>query len=225
MKSKSDSYLNDNSHSKTTSITYFFKKIILRTESRSRSDEVEKRKNIKPSFVAFFYYYLFLHKRIPSQSQYTKFYLDLNINWVNQEFDTNSITYLLGRIARFYPSMLRDYHFYHLLKESEFFEEVRYSLEEDIFSKNDILVKRNGEWYGLQMRTLTNNSTYFYNKKENRNFKQSYVKSIDFPIHLSNEATPIQTKGEELLLYNMSHVRKAISLIDTYNQEKTTISS
>lgn len=183
----------------------------LKVTGLPKSDFIENQVSLPP-FAAYFYYYLYSHKQIPTQEEfihsYIKFYYPELLKIVPREEMKN----LRARLSRFYPSIIRDLHFYHLLKESNQFQAVLFNLKMDLEGKVDVFVKQNGRWYGLQLRTLTARSNYYYEKKKYRNPIETKAVLLDTPIDLSN-AKNVKTKGESLKLYTTKHIQDVINVI------------
>lgn len=194
------------------SLEEFFKNMNLNVVGRDRSPYVEDKLN-PPSMVCYFYYYLYLYKRIPNQEEYINFYYLLNSEWVKNHVGKQYNSAFQGRLSRFYPSMLRDIHFYHLLKESKLFKRVLFVLEYDLDAKVDIFIESSSQWYGIQLRTNTRNSHKYYKKKNNRNMISVKATLIDIPINL-NSAKYLSTKGNDIKLYSNIHIRKILNKIN-----------
>lgn len=190
-----------------------FMTMTLDVRNKKKDQYIENQLHIAPSMVGTFYYYLLTQKRIPSQYHYIKFYCYVHKDWVLREVGKEHYEGFIGRLSRFYPSMLRDIHFYHVLKESKKFERVLFTLKHDLEAKVDCFLRRNGKWYGIQMRTRTRRSDSFYKKKDKRS--PIYVKAqlIDLPIDLTT-AKSIQTKKDDIKLYDERHIRQVISCIN-----------
>lgn len=195
----------DTMNLKVEDIEDCYNKMLLDVMRKERNDYIEKKLKIEPSFVGFFYYYIKVYKKIPSQLQFIKFYYLTNLKWIKKNISSKNLDQaFFGRLSRFYPSMLRDVHFYHVLRETGDYEDVVYNLKSDLEAKIDIFVKKNGKWYGLQLRTLTRRSNEFYQKKKFRNPIESKAILIDLPIDL-NTAHSISTRKDSVKLYNTYH--------------------
>jgi hypothetical protein len=179
-----------------------------------RSDYIEDMIN-PPSMVCYFYYYLYIHKRIPNQKEYFDFYYLTNSKWIEENIGLEYDIAFKGRLSRFFPSMIRDFHFYHLLKESERFKKVLYVLKYDLDSKVDIFLKSDLQWYGIQLRTNTSRSARYFQKKPRRNMVNMKTKLIDIPLNLKT-ARSIITKGNDLKLYGKDHIHKILNEIIRY---------
>lgn len=192
----------------------FFENINLDVVGKPRNSYVEDKLN-PPSMVCYFYYFIYLHKRIPSQQEYINFYYSVNSKWINTNIGKEYNGAFKGRLCRFYPSMLRDIHFYHLLKESNLFDKVLFVLKYDLDAKVDIFIKNKIQWYGIQLRTNTRNSHKYYQKKYTRNMIKVKAELIDIPINL-NSAKSLSTKGNDIKLYSKLHINtilREISII------------
>jgi len=118
---------------------------------------------------------------------------------------------------------LRDIHFYHVLKESEKFDNVLYNLRYDLFGKVDIFVQQHGVAYGLQLRTKTANSNKYYIKKPNRHAIPAKSVLLDLPIDLS-QAKSIKTKKNWLKVYDVRKVHEVLSLIQQHQEKVMSVS-
>jgi hypothetical protein len=167
---------------------------------------IEDKLHIEPSMVAFFYYFIAHHKKIPTQNEYIRFYVQCNMKWIAEKVTKHHFKGLVYRLQKFYPSMCRDIHFYHLLKEMKEFKHVLFSIKFDLESKIDCLIQnKSNKWYGVQLRTKTPNSNHYYNKKKHRDPLLTNIRLIDVPIYL-NRSRSVQVKNNTLSLYDETHV-------------------
>lgn len=198
-------------------IEKFYQSMKLDVMGKVKDDYIENKLHIAPSMVGYFYYFLHVYRRIPTQAEYIKFYCVANKSWVLKNVsEKGKMEAFIGRLSRFYPSMLRDIHFYHVLKESEEFEKVLFTLKYDLESKVDIFVKKKSRWFGIQLRTMTRRSNEFYEKKKNRNAVPTSATLIDMPIDLS-KAKSIHTKKDAIKLYSNYHVEQLLQNIHNQN--------
>jgi hypothetical protein len=202
---------------KIKTLEQFFGGIYLDVTGKPKCDFVEDKLN-PPSFVCYFYYFIFLFKRVPTQQEYIGFYYSVNSFWIGKNVGSKYDEAFKGRLDRFYPSMLRDIHFYHLLKESQLFQMVLYVLEYDLDSKIDVFVKKEEQWYGIQLRTNTYRSQKYFNKKPNRNMVRLNAKLIDVPINLGS-ANSIPTRGDDFKIYSKVHIDRIINEITYFNRK------
>ena len=197
-------------------IEQFYQSMNLDVMRKKKDDYIEKKLHIAPSMVGYFYYFIQIYGRIPTQIEYIKFYYLANKQWVMKHIHPgNYHQAFFGRLSRFYPSMLRDIHFYHVLKESGDFEHVLFALKYDLEAKIDIFVKKEKRWYGVQLRTKTRRSNEFYEKKKDRNPLDTKAVLVDLPIDLST-AKSLQTKKDSVKLYDRTHVDQLLKEIHTY---------
>lgn len=204
----------------TQKIETKYKNMILDVTKKEKDKFIEEGLKISPSMVGCFYYFIDLYKKIPTQREFIKFYYSINSNWIREKVGKTKHYAFLGRLSRFYPSMLRDFHFYHFLKESGKFEKVLFTLKYDFEGKVDVFVKKNKEWFGVQLRTNTKRSTYFYHKKPKRNAIELKIKKIDLPIELST-AKSINTKKDSLKLYGHKELKTLLNEIEKVKNKKT----
>lgn len=194
-------------------IESFYQASLLDVVGKKKDEHIERKLWIEPSMVGYFYYFLDCYQRIPTQMEYIKFYYLANKKWITKNIGTGDYHQaFFGRLSRFYPSMLRDIHFYHVLKESGQFDKVLFSLKHDLEAKIDIFVKREGQWYGIQLRTKTKRSNEFYEKKKNRNPIHTEAILIDLPIDL-NTAKSLNTRKDSIKLYDTYHVNQVMDEI------------
>lgn len=194
-------------------IEAFYQSSLLDVVGKEKDDYIENKLRIEPSMVGYFYYFLDCYQRIPTQMEFIKFYYLANKNWIAKNIGKgNYHKAFFGRLSRFYPSMLRDIHFYHVLKESKEFDKVLFSLKHDLEAKIDIFVKKNHQWYGIQLRTRTRRSNEFYEKKKNRNPIHTEAILIDLPIDLST-AKSLNTRKDSIKLYDTYHVNQVLQEI------------
>ncbi|QST02056.1 hypothetical protein IMZ31_21640 (plasmid) [Pontibacillus sp. ALD_SL1] len=198
------------------SIEDYYRTCCLSVTKKAKDDYIENRLHIEPSMVGTFYYYMFMKKKIPNQVEYIVFYFAIHNEWVKHHVGKEYHEAFVGRLSRFYPSMLRDVHFYHVLKESDAFQKTLFVLKYDIEAKVDCFVKRKGSWYGIQLRTKTKRSNEFYEKKKFRNAMNVKAKLIDLPIDLK-KARSLPTKKDSIKLYGREHVLLLTDIIGEEN--------
>lgn len=142
----------------------------------SKSDYVENY-NFEPNyFVTSFYKFIDLKGRIPSQSEFAKYYIDSNLDFLKKGFlettldSKKLLTNLVYRLFRSYPSFIRDYHFYLYLKEySEM--SVYYDVNLDVFKGIDLLLDSK---YAIHLFIDTPRANEYRLKKTSRHFEDSY---------------------------------------------------
>lgn len=185
----------------------------LNMSNRTREQAIEKRNDF-PSFVAMFYYYIFYYKKIPTQQQYIAFYKFVNRDWVTQHVPKELDVAFEARLSRTYPSLVRDIHFYHVLKESKMFEGVLFTVKLDVHYKIDVLIQVNQKKFGLQLHTKTKNAYKYFAEKEKRTNAIPNVQLVDVPIDL-NTAKNIKTKTDTLKLYTYQHAENIFKQVSS----------
>lgn len=114
---------------------------------------------------------------------------------------------LIARILRTYPSVVRDLHFYLMAVESQLFEAVWYSFEDDFRNGIDIKVKHNHKWYNIALMQRTRRSIFFRNKKKYRhNGKNVDVINVELDHRKSNRCGDYN-------LYTLEHVKEVYRII------------
>lgn len=120
-------------------------------------------------FVYWFYDYILEHGKIPSQSEYRNHYLD-NVKWKNVIYNRENRPfrkiYWETRLERNYMSIVRDCHLYLMVYESKKFDNVFYSIKQDIEDKLDLVVEKNKIKLGLKLFTDTENAERELKRKE-----------------------------------------------------------
>lgn len=150
-------------------------------------DGVEKAQFPPINFV--FYKFVFENDSIPSPQKVLDLYFELysdKIKIFDQSAEMNGEKYnlnaLKARILRTYPSLLRDFHFYLMLKECHSFDKVTYSCAEDI-KGTDITIVHKNKKYIVSLFTDTKRSWSF--KRIKNIFRHRYGQNeIKVPIVL-----------------------------------------
>lgn len=131
-----------------------------------------------PPIALTFYSFVYEYDTVPSPEALIELYLSqecfrivsdecYELNYGGTKI-TVSKEGLIARILRTYPSIVRDLHFYLMAVESQLFEAVWYSFEEDYRKGIDIKVKHNHKWYNIALMQNTRRSIFFRNKKKHR---------------------------------------------------------
>lgn len=199
-------------------IETLFQNIALHTTNLPKEDWVENQLRNFPSMVLMFYAFVYAYRKLPDQYEFLDYYYRMNAQWVLKTIPDPMQAAFVGRLSRFYPSMLRDFHFYHLCKEDIRFDNVEYSLYLDLDVKYDLLITHEKKKYGIMLRTLTKNAT-FYLQEEKMHKKRQVVDAmpIDMPISLST-AKNVQTRHETLKLYHQGHIDELIEKMQINNE-------
>lgn len=126
-----------------------------------------------PPFIVAFYYFIFTKNRIPTQEEMFEVYYFIN----SFSFDAESFIYkgcvitkngLKARILRTFPSLIRDFHFYLILKESGLFSEVFYSLQNDYYKGLDLQVIYKSKVFFVSIYLDSIRGTHYKKKKYSR---------------------------------------------------------
>ena len=170
-----------------------------------------------PPLVTVFYNYVFLNNALPTEAELMASYLEAC-------FDRYSATQLLpkkdympaersvplplseagvrARMLRAYPSLIRDFHFFLLCRESRLFEEVKYSVKTDYFRGYDLVVKYGGRYFFVKLYVATQRGEYYKNAKQGRRVYGNQANIIELTIDLNKK----QKKGH-FCLYDQDDVR------------------
>lgn len=144
----------------------------LYSEYRDYKDENGVEKAQFPPINFVFYKYVFENDSIPSPQNVIDLYFELyedNIKVIDGNAEMNGVIYnlnaLKARILRTYPSLLRDFHFYLMLKECNCFDKVIYSCADDIKGTDITIVYKNKK-YVISLFTDTKRSWSFKRIKD-----------------------------------------------------------
>ena len=184
---------------------------------RRANDAFVEDKTSPPLMVSYFMYYLYCYQSMPTQRQFAEFYRGLNEVWVKTNLTIDQLDAFDGRLARFYASIMREFHFYHLVKEADCFENVCYSLKLDIEEKTDVWVEKDGNAYGIQLRVGTRNAKKYADKKSGRGFTGTEATLIDFPINL-DDAKKVRTQKDVFLFYGDTYIVRLLATIEALVQ-------
>jgi hypothetical protein len=182
-------------------------------EGKKKEEVVENLK--MPPMTLSFYSYLYDTGKIPTDLSLVEEYLNgsafsyipdgkVEVDYMGVR-TVVSLEGLCGRILRTYPSIVRDLHFYLLLKETEIFEAVRYSVKADFEDGVDIKVKFNGKWYNVGLRLTSRRSWEFWKKKKQRH------NPIEI-IHITLDDCPSRRVGD-YDLFSDHHIHKLLKHI------------
>lgn len=172
---------------------------------------VEKAKLPPMNFV--FYKFIFENDSIPSPQNildlYFEFYSD-RIEVIYESAKIDGISYnlnaLKARVLRTYPSLLRDFHFYLMLKECGYFHKVTYSCADDI-NGIDITIFHNNKKYIVSLFTDTKRSWSF--KRIKNIFRHKYGQNeLKVPLVLDESF-----KCGDFMLYKQSDVEQIINSV------------
>lgn len=202
----------------TKDIEGFCQSVVLEVRQGMNDYRIENEKK-PPLMATHFFYYLYMYQQMPTPKAFAEFYFALNQKWVKENIDKAQKEGLEARIARFYASIVREFHFYHLVKESNMFDKVSYTLKMDIENKIDVLVEKEGLEYGLQLRVGTNNSTRYAAMKSKRGFAACHAHLIDFPIDLGF-CKNVDTQGDTFKFYDDRYLAKLATMATPKCEQK-----
>lgn len=182
------------------------------SEGALRDKEVENAKF--PPFVQVFYFKFFQQLILPSEDQLIyEYYKWLGINskaeWFEWEHQTFSRKGLEARIKRTYPSLLRDIHFLFLLKESEIFEDVNYSMKKDYYNGLDLSLKYRGKLYHASVFIDTMRGSHYKNRKR---YRHDYQDVCEVELAVAFDSL---TLVGNIYLLNRDHIALLKDLIET----------
>ena len=159
-----------------------------------------------PNMMYTLWGFICAHRRFSSQSEYMLYFLSIHSNALIS-LDENAVK---ARVMRAYPSLIREIHFYALVKESGFFENVSYSAFSDIEEDTDISVECGGHNYGISCYVQTERSLEYRRRKRSRP-RNPKANSIELPLDLSSG-----TKVNGWIFYNRNHVGVLLDYIIDY---------
>lgn len=170
-----------------------------------------------PPLITVFYNCVFLKNELPTESE-------LIVSYLETYFDRCSESELLlkknyipvgrslplplseagirARMLRAYPSLIRDFHFFLLCRESGYFEEVKYSVKADYFKGYDLVVKYAGYYFYVKLYVATHRGEYYKNRKYGRRVYENPANIIELMIDLNKK----KKKGH-FYLYDQDDVR------------------
>ena len=183
-------------------------------EYQNIKDEQGAEKENLPYLCHIFYHYIFANNAIPFPSELLNEYFKSYANVLVQQSD-GSFTYkgkiyarcaIEARLLRTYPSLIRDFHFYLLLREAKAFQKITYSCNDDIAGK-DIKILHNGREYVVSLLANTRRARLF--KTIKNTFRHIY-KEPEIEIRLDFKTA--KSIGD-IFVYDSSHVTSLIHKI------------
>ncbi|AIQ37209.1 hypothetical protein R50345_22760 [Paenibacillus sp. FSL R5-0345] len=169
----------------------------------------DKAVELAPDFPNMMYTlwgFICANRRFPSQTEYTLHFLSIHAS-VLSSLDESAIK---ARLLRAFPSLIREIHFYALVKESGFFQEVNYSAKLDVEDGTDLSVRCGGYEYGVSCYVQTERSLEYRRRKRSRP-RNPKANSIELPLDLSSGNT---VNG--WIFYNRNHVHVLLDHIIEY---------
>ncbi|WP_179036463.1 hypothetical protein [Paenibacillus sp. URB8-2] len=170
-----------------------------------RNSSVEYAPNF-PNMMYTLWAFICSHRRFPSQTEYTQYFLSVH----SSTLSTLNEAAVKARLLRSFPSLIREIHFYALVKESGLFQEVNYSAKLDVEDGTDLSVKCGGYEYGVSCYVQTERSLEYRRRKRSRP-RTPKTNSIELPLDLSSGTT---VNG--WIFYNRNHVHDLLDHIIEY---------
>lgn len=166
-----------------------------------------------PPFIVSFYYFIFSKNRIPTETEIFDTYLSMNnISAAGDSFIYKNRTIptegLRARLLRTYPSMIRDFHFYILLKESNVFSQVFYSLQNDFFKGLDLKVTYKSKDYYVSIYLESSRGIHYKTKKYSRH---DYSQISEITMEVNKES---MFRCGNISLLSDKHLHKLIEKIE-----------
>jgi len=136
-----------------------------------------------PPFIKTFYKFLYSKHIIIEQKELYNLYKVENKDFFKENnFDRTILEGLKARIYRTYPSIVRDFYFNTLVKESLKEAFILYNTKLDIEEGIDLMIGFKGQFYAINLYTKTYRSFTGRKKKEIRHEKFKNVKYIEMPV-------------------------------------------
>ncbi len=153
--------------------------------AKEKDEQVEKAK--LPPFAQVFYYLLFRDLIIPDEETFFRTWCELTGKEDNGKIEIAGKTYskegIRNRLLRTYPSLIRDFHFYILLKEKSHYRHISYSLSKDYYQGIDLEIEHNSKIYSLSIHINTPRGAGYKQIKKQRHDYSSVneiVLNVDF---------------------------------------------
>lgn len=170
-----------------------------------------------PPIALTFYSYIYEFDTVPSPEILIDIYLSQDCftegldGTCDVDYGTTKATVnkegLVARILRTYPSIVRDLHFYLMAVESQLFEGVWYSFDDDYHKGIDIKVMYNRKWYNIALMQNTRRSIFFRNKKK---YRHSGENSDVITVELDQRKS---SRCGDYNLYTAEDVKKVYKII------------
>lgn len=170
-----------------------------------RDSSVEYAPNF-PNMMYTLWGFICVNRRFPSQTEYAHYFLSTHGNALSS-LDEKAVS---ARLLRAFPSLIREIHFYALVKESGFFQDVYYSAKLDVEDGTDLSVRCGGNEYGVSCYVHTERSLEYRRRKRSRP-RNPKANSIELPLDLSSGTT---VNG--WTFYNRNHVHVLLDHIIEY---------
>jgi hypothetical protein len=181
--------------------------------SNIKNDIVEWKMKF-PMFLNSFYKKIYQSNTIPTQTEFWADYLMDNLPFFEKnKYGEDIMNALKARAFRTYPSLVRDLHFMHYVKENINESKVIYNRKLDINEGIDLLIVRDNLNYGINLFTATSRSFEGRSKKENRHKKYDNINYINLPVHFKGSYV-----CGKFFLYKEDEYGNLLNELDNYTQ-------
>ncbi|MDZ7334535.1 MAG: hypothetical protein ONB32_05185 [candidate division KSB1 bacterium] len=174
-----------------------------------KDDQIEW-KTMPPMFIYSFYRFIAKFHRLPNQAEFWQFYLDENQSLFSEQIKSH-LSALQARAFRAYPSFVRDVHFYYILAESDYFDQVLYHPEIDVKYGIDFIIKYKHQYFGVNCYISTPRSFQGREKKRFRHEKLSRLVLVDLPVHFKGSK-----KCGPFYLYSQRELNQLIAILNQH---------
>lgn len=180
---------------------------------RNTDSDMEKL-NI-PYFNLPFYVHVVLYNEIPSVEELLREYFKLYKGEICREgsevvFHGNRYPFVdfFSRFLSAYPSLVRDLHFYLVLRSCEIFEDIEWSFIEDTFGGKDVVVRYDKQLFDISLFVGTERAKNFKELKNNKRHEYDEEHSMELPL-LREGAYKLGAFD----LYGESHLIKVLDFV------------
>ena len=153
--------------------------------------------------------------RLPSEDEFIDKYLENHLAKIVEKTDNkDEIDGLIGRLSRTYPSLLRELHFYCLVREHPWFKDkiMKRSNELDMMG-SDFVILHDGNEYHIRVYLETYRGLNYLNQKNKAN-TDDITHIIDVGLRKENSFTL-----NNYWMFDDTNVQK---IIDKINEKQTT---
>lgn len=129
--------------------------------SQIRDNDVEFARGF-PNMMLTLWTYIIVNRAFPTQKQFADYFVTAHAGAIRGL----NIESVKARVLRTYPSIMRDVHFYSLVKESGIFKSVTYDAYKDTQRGIDLVVGMGSQEYNICCYVATRRSQEFRNEKK-----------------------------------------------------------
>lgn len=171
-------------------------------------DEQIEWKTMPPMFIYSFYRFIAKFHRLPNQAEFWQFYLHENQSLFSEQIKSH-LSALQARAYRAYPSLVRDIHFYYILAESDYFDQVLYHPEIDVKYGIDFIIQYKHRYFGVNCYISTPRSFQGREKKQFRHEKLRQLILVDLPVRFKGSK-----KCGPFYLYSQRELDQLIAILN-----------